>query len=109
MRDGEYILGTTVTIGPAQVPARDKEDYIQTRPEDDYYNRVKRFFPNLKREDIELNTAGIQARLKGETDFVMRSPDNEFPYCINLLGIDSPGLTSALSIAEEVCERVQQE
>jgi 2-hydroxyglutarate dehydrogenase len=34
-------------------------------------------------------------------DFVIRHEDG-FPGFVNLLGIESPGLTSALAIAEEV-------
>jgi len=50
---------------------------------------------------------GLQARLKGEEDFIVL-PDMENGPAIHLLGIDSPGLTSCLSIAQAVARGVRE-
>jgi L-2-hydroxyglutarate oxidase LhgO len=50
---------------------------------------------------------GLQARLKDHPDFVITS--NSFlPNVINLLGIDSPGLTSCLAVARRTKEMVER-
>jgi L-2-hydroxyglutarate oxidase LhgO len=100
----------TVSIGPAPRGKVGKEDYgseLPLHPEKYYFERVKDFFPNLKSEDIELYQAGIRAKLKNYNDFVIER-DPKYPGCINLIGIDSPGLTSSLAIAEYVRALVEQ-
>ncbi len=54
-------------------------------------------------EDVELHQAGIMASLKGHADWVIEA-DRNYRQVINLIGIDSPGLTACLSIAEYVFE-----
>ncbi len=100
--DGSYEIGNTVTIGPATKAVSDKEDYTHNLylPED-YFELVHSFFPNLKVEDISLHQTGIQAKLKNQFDWVI-SPDEQYPNCIQLIGIDSPGLTACLAIGEYV-------
>jgi hypothetical protein len=44
---------------------------------------------------------GFQARLAGYQDWVIEFSDDE-RRCLNLLGIDSPGLTGSLAIARHV-------
>jgi hypothetical protein len=66
-----------------------------------YWERVRGFFPGLREEDLEPHQVGIQARLAGEQDWVME-PSPAEPRCLNLLGMDSPGLTGSLAIARRV-------
>jgi L-2-hydroxyglutarate oxidase LhgO len=102
--DGRYEIGNTVTIGPATKGVSDKEDYTyDLYPPDYYFELVHPFFPNLKIEDIALHQTGIQAKLKNQFDWVIE-PDEKHPNCIQLIGIDSPGLTACLAIGEYVAE-----
>ena len=64
---------------------------------DDY----KDIITNLKIEDISYHQVGIRAKLEKHYDFVIEK-DKRYPGCINLIGIDSPGLTSSLAIARHV-------
>lgn len=73
----------------------------------DFYQSVRRFLPSLIPEDISLDTCGIRPRLQGPgdpaKDFIIREEsDKGFPGFINLIGIESPGLTSSLAIARYV-------
>ena len=99
IRDGKFIIGDTVTMGPAYSVPKDRDDYSSTRDTGYYYSMVKPFFPNIELEDISLHQAGIRAKLSGYYDFVIER-DPIYNNFINLIGIDSPGLTSSLAIAE---------
>jgi L-2-hydroxyglutarate oxidase LhgO len=68
---------------------------------------VARFLPRLTEDDLIPDTAGVRPKLQGEhdgfRDFVITDEtDKGFPDFINCIGIDSPGLTSCLAIAERV-------
>ena len=96
-----------VTIGPGKTTGMGKEDYGSNLKNPDYfYEKVKDFYPNLRLEDIQLHQAGIMAVPDNFKDWVIKE-DSEYPNCINLIGIDSPGLTSCLAIAEYVKELYQ--
>ena len=96
----------TNSIGPAYTIGHGKTDLTTNLRElKHYYQRVKAYFPNLKLEDLHLYQAGIQANLRNHYDFVIER-DAAHPNCINLVGINSPGLTSSLAIAKHVRENV---
>jgi glycerol-3-phosphate dehydrogenase len=97
--DGKHVSGNTVTIGPAYSTPKGREDYSATRDLGYYHEMVRSFFPNIRLGDIILHQAGIRARLSGYYDFVIEK-DPAYGNLINLIGIDSPGLTSCLAIAE---------
>jgi Predicted dehydrogenase len=66
-----------------------------------------RALPCIECYDLEPEMAGIKARLRGEgedfRDFVISHEcDKGLPGFINLIGIDSPRLTSAPAIAKYV-------
>jgi L-2-hydroxyglutarate oxidase LhgO len=72
-----------------------------------FYNSAKRFLPLVKLEDFAPESAGIRLKLQGPgddfRDFVIAHEEKAgFPGLINLIGIESPGLTSALAIARYV-------
>jgi L-2-hydroxyglutarate oxidase LhgO len=94
--------GSTVTVGPKLVPARDRDGWEGTPVSAGVFaEQVRPFFPGVRAEDLIWHQAGLQARLKGHPDFVVQR-DEACPHCIHLMGIDSPGLTSCLAIARHV-------
>jgi L-2-hydroxyglutarate oxidase LhgO len=104
----KYAIGKTVTIGPTSTIGIKKDDYSSNLYPPKYYlESIRRFFPNLKLEDIELHQAGIRAKLKGYSDFIIERNKKQ-PNFINLVGIDSPGLTSSLAIARYVRELIKK-
>ncbi len=83
-------------------------DY-QINPEDKkiFWASVNRFLASLKIDDLVEDTAGIRAKLQSPSehfrDFVIKEESSlGFKNFINLIGIESPGLTSCLAIAEKV-------
>ena len=102
--DGKYEIGNVVTIGPASKGGIDRDDYSNDLfPEEHYLKHIHKLFPTLRLEDISLHQTGIQAKLKEQYDYVIER-DEKYPNCINLVGIDSPGLTACLAIAKHVEE-----
>lgn len=68
---------------------------------------VRRLVPAIRDEDLEPDIAGMRAKLQGpgETprDFVIAEESaRRLPGLVNLVGIDSPGLTCSPAIAEHV-------
>ncbi len=62
--------------------------------------------PEIEAADLQLAYSGIRAKLvppghAGIADFVIER-DANVPHAIQLIGIESPGLTSSLAIAEMV-------
>ena len=73
------------------------------------YNEIKKYWPKCNKDKIRPVYAGIRPKIESkidfEKDFLIQSvTDHKIPGLINLLGIDSPGLTSALSIANKIVE-----
>ena len=69
--------------------------------------------PFMEPSDLEPETSGITANLRGEgdgfRDFVIRHEDGRgLPGFINLVGIESPGLTSSPAIARYVSRLVNE-
>ena len=104
-RDGEFIIGDTVTVGPKLLPVSDFDDYSTPPPPPEAFLENMDFFPDLKATDLEYHQGGIQARLDGYHDFYIQ-PDRSTSQVIHLLGIDSPGLTAAPAIAKFVARLV---
>ncbi len=100
--DGSGGISEMVTIGPAVQTGFEKDDlHSRLYPPQYYHSRVCEFFPGLSVADISLHQSGQQARLAGRADWIIER-DSKAPGCIHLIGIDSPGLSASLAIAQEV-------
>jgi L-2-hydroxyglutarate oxidase LhgO len=86
----------------------DKIDYsINASQRETFYSSAQKFFPSLELEDLEPESTGIIPKLQGPgksfRDFVIKhEEERQLPGFINLVGIESPGLTSSLAIAKYV-------
>jgi len=102
-------LSNSVRLGPDDhYIDRDKINYeVDISERRNFYNSVVDFLPFLEEEDLIPDLAGVRPKLHGENedfrDFVIKEEsDLGFPGFINLIGIESPGLTSSLAIAKYV-------
>jgi L-2-hydroxyglutarate oxidase LhgO len=73
----------------------------------DFYENTKTFLPFIKPDDIEPDMSGIRAKLQksgeGFRDFIIKEETpNGLPGFVNCIGIESPGFTSCLAVAETV-------
>ena len=93
-------------IGPTAQDCEDKEDLATT---DQGLNQVlasaRKLVPAISRRDIIAYFAGLRA-VAGD-DFIIRH-ENQCPGLINVVGIQSPGLTAAPAIALMVVEILRQ-
>jgi L-2-hydroxyglutarate oxidase LhgO len=92
----------------------DEIDYsVDQKQKTSFYDSVKWFLPFIEYEDLEPEMAGIRPKLQGPgepfRDFVIKhEAERGLPGLINLIGIESPGLTSAPSIARRVEDLVKE-
>ena len=109
---GQIRLGPDVeflSIPPQSIPPQ--EDYsVDAARREDFFAGAARFLPWLALDDLAPAFSGLRPRLAPREfrDFVIQPESGSLAGLINLVGIDSPGLTSAPAIAEEVALLLQE-
>lgn len=93
--DDEYVKEINYEINPAKAKA--------------FHENASQFLPFIELKDLSIDTSGIRPKLQGPgeafRDFVIKDEtENGLPQFINLIGIESPGLTSSLAIAKIVAD-----
>jgi len=105
--DGRVLLGPSANYVEAI-------DYSIDETHKQYFcNSAKRFLPFIELEDLAPESAGIRPKLQGPgegfRDFIITHEGKKgFPGLINLIGIESPGLTAAPAIARYVGRMVYE-
>jgi L-2-hydroxyglutarate oxidase LhgO len=102
-------MGGGVKLGPdVKYLESNIYDYkLTASKQEDFYKSAKKFLPFLEFDDIAPEMAGIRPKIQkpGEPlrDFyIMEESKRGFPGFINLIGMESPGLTSSIAIAKYV-------
>lgn len=93
--DVEWIDGVDYTVDPSRSAV--------------FYEAIRRYWPDLADGALQPAYAGIRPKLSGPgqpaADFVIQGPaDHGVGRIVNLFGIESPGLTASLAIADHVAE-----
>lgn len=109
-------LGGGLRLGPdSRYVGKDRIDYnVDAAERERFFNSAAEFLPFLEEQDLTPDTAGIRPKLQGKgegfRDFVIQEEGRiGLPGFINLIGIESPGLTAAPAIAgyvEDIVERI---
>jgi L-2-hydroxyglutarate oxidase LhgO len=85
-----------------------EENYaVDPRRADSFYSRIRTYWPDLPDGSLVPDYSGIRPKLRGpgepQADFMIAGPaEHGMPRLVNLFGIESPGLTASLSLAEDV-------
>ncbi len=78
-----------------------------------FYDAIRRYWPALKDGTLTPDYSGIRPKLQAPgnpaVDFVIQDQNNHgVPGLVNLFGIESPGLTASMAIAEKVLLSIQR-
>jgi L-2-hydroxyglutarate oxidase LhgO len=99
-------------FGPDVQWVDDPQD-LNVQPErgDAFYAEVRKYWPGITDGSLVPAYAGIRPKISGPgesaQDFVIQGPsDHGVSGLVNLFGIESPGLTASLAIADYVLEKL---
>ena len=91
----------------------DKLDYsVDENSKTEFFNSIKRFL-DIEMDDLSVDTSGIRPKLQAQgerqRDFVIKNETARgYKNFINLIGIESPGFTACLSIANYVNTLIEE-
>ena len=132
-----WLVGSAWIYRPPPLPAKislgihltpDREGRVRLGPDAEFVDRidydvdpglrakfhrsVARYWPELEEGELSPDTAGIRPKLVGPEggfrDFVIEEESAKgLPGWINLIGIESPGLTASPAIAERVASLIE--
>lgn len=93
-------------LGPNAFPASSLDYSIDQTHRARFFESARRYLPDLREDDLMPGTAGIRPKLAADgtfRDFVVQEESARgLPGWVNLMGIESPGLTSSLPLADAV-------
>ncbi len=107
-------LGGQAKFGPDVQWVDAADDYLVDPARGEaFYAEVRKYWPSLPDGALQAGYAGIRPKISGPgapaADFVIQGPrDHGVPGLVNLFGIESPGLTSCLAVAEAALEATRQ-
>lgn len=112
---GQARFGPDVEWLPDPVPGQaiGELDYrVDPARADSFYSEIRRYWPGLPDDALVPAYAGIRPKIAGSADsvadFLIQGPVlHGVPGLVNLFGIESPGLTACLAIAEYVAAMLQ--
>ena len=104
-------LGMQARFGP-DVEWVQTEDYsVNPQRAEVFYAAIRKYWPDLKDDALQPAYAGIRPKTvpqgSPDADFQVQGPDEHgVAGLVNFYGIESPGLTSSLALADVLCERL---
>jgi L-2-hydroxyglutarate oxidase LhgO len=104
-------LGGRARFGP-DVEWVERIDYsVDPRRAERFYAAIRRYWPGLPDGTLEPGYAGVRPKIAGKgapvPDFVVQGPcEHGVPGLVHLYGIESPGLTASLALADHVAATI---
>jgi L-2-hydroxyglutarate oxidase LhgO len=100
-------LSNRVKFGPDRQYIDQIEYSVDEGRRKSFYESIRNYLPGIKPEYLHPDICGIRPKLQGPgeayRDFIIKDErDIGYPGLINLIGIESPGLTSCAAIARYV-------
>jgi len=104
-------MDNKINFGPDVEWVDNKEDYkVSNDRKEIFANEISKYLPSLDVSLLQPNYSGIRPIInkkdKSMRDFIIQSEeDHNIPGLINLFGIESPGLTASLSLANFISNK----
>lgn len=90
-------------FGPDSEPIDTVNYRVDEKRGDYFFGEIQKYFPAIRRDKLVPDYAGVRPLLADYSDFVIQTKqDHGITGLVNLFGIGSPGLTSALPLAQSV-------
>jgi len=102
-------MAGTARFGP-DICWIDQIDYrFDDRRKEQFVDAIRRYYPGLDEAELVPGYTGIRPKISGPdqpaADFCIQGPpDHGIAGLVNLFGIESPGLTSSLAIADRITD-----
>ena len=108
------MLDGMIKLGPNAFYVDELDYTVDPEHAEEFYDSVEDYLPFLERDDLQPDMAGIRPKLQAPgtpiRDFVVcHEKERGLKGAINLIGIESPGLTSCLSLAKMVGDILGEE
>lgn len=105
-------IGGQLKFGPDTQYIDDIDYQVSTELKAKFVTAIQRYYPSLDSDRLQPAYSGIRPKLEGPNDefkdFIIQGEKvHGLKGLVNLFGIDSPGLTSSLAIAEYVSKKLQ--
>ena len=102
-----FDLGGKMTLGPDTEYVSELSYRVDADKRAQFASAARRYLPELRAEQLSADYAGIRPKLQGPKDefrdFVVEDAAlHGLPGLINLIGIESPGVTASAAVAERV-------
>jgi L-2-hydroxyglutarate oxidase LhgO len=99
-------LAGEVRFGPNAFYVDEIDYRFENEYFDEFYKAINRYI-DIPKEDLMPDDVGIRPKLQGPNDgfrdfYIQEESSNGFPGLVNLIGMESPGLTASLAIAKYV-------
>ena len=103
----------TVKLGPSANWLDDRiEDYhVESSLLDQFYQEGSQYIKGLEKEHLSPDYAGIRPKIWTNENpmpdfYISHETEKGFPGWINLIGIESPGLTASIAIGNDVADQI---
>ena len=104
-------MGGSIRFGPDVEWIEDVDYEINPKRAASFYSAIRKYYPELKDGSLQPGYAGVRPKIteKGSAagDFLIQGPaEHETEGLVNMYGIESPGLTASLSLADIVAQKL---
>ncbi len=107
-------LGGGVKLGPNAFYVEEIDYRVDESHRTAFHENAAKYLPFLQAEELMPDMAGIRAKLSGPGEpardfYIAHEADHGAPGFLNLAGIESPGLTASLAIADHVADLIDSD